>query len=127
MPEKRVFNLEVSMPSGVYKRKKGVYRGEKNSHWKGGRVKMTKGYIHIYMPSHPLASNRGYVLEHRLVVEKHLGRYLKPKEVVHHLEERDDNRPCMLMAFVNDPVHKRFHKNPDNVKLEEIIFDGRKL
>ena len=66
--------------------------------------------------------------EHRLVVERHLGRSLTKKvEVVHHLGEKDDNRPQMLMAFTSNSAHLRFHHNPKNVKPKEIIFDGRKL
>ena len=50
--------------------------------WKGGRLKQN-GYIFIYMPDHPNAQSMGYVAEHRLVMEKKLGRYLFPSEKVH--------------------------------------------
>lgn len=51
-----------------------------------------------------------------------------PTEKVHHLDEiRNNNNPKNLMAFVSNSAHIRFHKNPNNVKPEEIIFDGRKL
>lgn len=45
-------------------------------------------------PEHPHANKRGYLAEHRLVMERQIGRYLIPrKELVHHLNEvRDDNR-----------------------------------
>ena len=95
------------------------------SNWKGGRRKY-RGYIFVYKPDHPFAT-LGTVREHRLVIEKQIGRYLSPTEVSHHLGKKDDNRPCMLMAFVNNSSHLRFHKNPDNVKPSEIIFDGRLL
>lgn len=55
--------------------------------------KKRRGYILIYMPGHPHAQKQGYVLEHRLVMEKHLGRYLTKGEDVHHRnKKRDDNR-----------------------------------
>ncbi len=67
--------------------------------FKGGRVKIA-GYIYILSPGHPNAGFRngtrgsGYVAEHRLVMEKVLGRYLKSNELVHHKNGvKDDNRP----------------------------------
>lgn len=66
-------------------------RGEKNHMWKGGRYKGSEGYIRIYAPDHPAVIGN-YVLEHRLVMEKHLGRYLADDEAVHHKNGvRDDN------------------------------------
>ncbi len=86
------------------------------------------GYIYIYSPKHPYHNARNNVFEHRLVIEKHIGRYLLRHEVGHHINEiKDDNRPENLMAFTSNFSHMRFHKNPNNVKPEEIIFDGRRL
>jgi len=101
--------------------------GSNNPNWEGGRYKDNHGYIFIYKPNHPFCNSRGYVREHRLVVEKEIGRYLLPKEKVHHLGEKDDNRPQMLMAFINIGYHKKFHKNISPVKPSEIIFDGHRL
>lgn len=71
------------------------YKGKNHSKWKGGRIKMKNGYILIYSPDHPnkLKTGKGYVMEHRLVMEKSIGRYLEKWEVVHHINGvRDDNR-----------------------------------
>jgi uncharacterized protein (DUF1330 family) len=75
------------------------------------RLKNSQGYIGIYCPNHPFKHpHDGRVAEHRLVMEKHLGRYLKPEEVVHHINGiRDDNRIENLILFPNQASHKKFY------------------
>ena len=68
-------------------------RGKEHWAWRGGRVVSGGGYIYLYRPNHPYAYQKKYVPEHRLVMEKHLGRYLKPNEIIHHKnQKKDDNR-----------------------------------
>src|SRR6185312_9806410 len=66
-----------------------------NATWKGGTYYHSDGYVYEYAPDHPAAASaKGYVLQHRLVMEDKLGRLLKPSELVHHINEvKDDNRP----------------------------------
>lgn len=69
------------------------------------------GYVYILKPSHPQSNKRGYVLEHRLVCEKHLNRFLEPQEHVHHINEiRNDNRIENLAVFKNKGYHCAFHR-----------------
>jgi len=71
--------------------------------WKGGRKKHN-GYVQIYIPGHPNANGK-YVLEHRLVMAKYLGRPLKAIEIVHHINGiRNDNR-LENLAIVTRKTH----------------------
>ncbi len=105
----------------------GIHRksyGEQNTNWKGGRKVNVWGYVHLYLypndPYYPMTnSSSGYVLEHRLVMAKHLGRLLELQEIVHHrgtkytmgsIEDRQDNRIENLRLFPNDDKHKGYHK-----------------
>lgn len=93
---------------------------EKAAHWNGG-IRTHKGYILRYTPEHPYGIKMGntkYVKEHRLVMEKHIGRYLKKHEVVHHINgKKTDNRIENLRLFkchsdhMKQELHRRKGKN----------------
>lgn len=102
-------------------------KGKASISWKGGHHKQ-HGYVMIYKPSHPFSDHRGYVREHRIIVEGKIGRFLKPKEHCHHINKiRDDNRPKNLMAFITKSEHVSFDKWKKNIADNRIIFDGRNL
>lgn len=83
--------------------------GDKHPHWKGGKVITDSGYVMIFNPKHPFVNAYGYVREHRLVMEKHLGRYLTKKEVVHHLNGiKTDNR-IENLELTTQNAHARHH------------------
>lgn len=94
--------------------------GKKNPMWNGG-IKIHNGYVQIYKPNHPNTDVKGYVLEHRLVMEEHLGRYLRPEEVVHHENGiTDDNRIENLRLFKNESAHTGYHNKLRTKKKQKL-------
>jgi hypothetical protein len=67
-----------------------ILKGEKNPRWNGRRTKKT-GYPAFYCPEHPRADMLGYVIEHIVIAEKALGKYLPSQAVIHHADENIEN------------------------------------
>ena len=79
----------------------GAGVGGLNSQYAGGRRVLLTGYAQVLAPSsHPYRLSTGYILEHRLVMEQTLGRYLQPTEVVDYIDGlRLHNAPSNLRLF----------------------------
>lgn len=103
----------VAIRSTGYLSPKSVrHFGPDNNNWKGGVYYHSDGYLYEYAPDHPDAAiAKGYVLQHRLVMEDKLGRPLAPGELVHHINEvKDDNRPENLELH-DRSTHMKHHKS----------------
>jgi len=74
-------------------------KGQASPSWKGGREVTKAGYIRLWI------SRDERVLEHRKIMEDHLGRKLAESEVVHHINGNNaDNRLAnlQLTTFSDD-------------------------
>jgi hypothetical protein len=90
---------------------------------KDGRKTDHGEYVLIYTPDHPNADIKGYVLEHRLVMEKYLDRYLTKDEIVHHKNHNKlDNRIENLQLLLSRSQHIITHVD----ERRQVIISQRK-
>lgn len=91
--------------------------GEDSPNYNGGKYIDDKGYVRVLKPDHP-KNIRGYTYEHRLVIEKYLGRYLQAWETVHHINEiKVDNRLDNLF-LCSSQEHSALHKEGNKMSNE---------
>jgi len=95
--------------------------GELASNYKGGRRKSgAKGrYMQILSHGHPNTDKDGYVQEHRLVMEKRIGRYLTKDEIVHHLDGNGHNNDISNLQLTTKKEHFKDHFDAVK-KLEDL-------
>ena len=75
--------------------------GEKSNAWKGGR--------HIGHGYQIININGKKRREHRLIMEKHLGRKLRSDEDVHHIDENRLNNNINNLEVMTKSEHARYH------------------
>lgn len=112
-------------------KKENPATGNKNSNWRGGIRQLSSGYKWVYAPEHPFCSKGkkfvGYVLEHRLKVEKLLidlspkseflieisgKKYLSPNVIIHHKNrERWNNNIENLEIISSQSEHLAGHNS----------------
>jgi hypothetical protein len=103
---------------GHYKRwRKTGEPGEAADLRKNGGVRVVAdghGYIRLWIPDGKIPGRGKHKLQHRLVMEEHLGRPLLAHENVHHINGvRDDNRLENLELWV--------HKQPPGQRVPDLV------
>lgn len=109
--------------NNAWNKGKKINCGKENPFFKGGRYVSKAGYVMI------LAEGKGkYQYEHRIIIEKLLGRKLKRAEVVHHKNGiKTDNRIKNLELLIKNDhdskeTKKRWRENPksfNNYRLKD--------
>lgn len=68
-------------------------KGNLNASWKDGKRISNYGYVLIYVGKENGRGSDDYALEHRVLMERHIGRKLLRQEIVHHKNGiKTDNR-----------------------------------
>lgn len=124
------------------------FTGSRNPMWKGGLTEHSGGYIYENASHHPFSSN-GYVLQHRLVMERVLvdknpkskflvrlgsNYFLSPSFTVHHRDFDKRNNDEDNLVVMSNASHARYHKSailskdeywPNNRPLPEIKYNPK--
>lgn len=108
----------------IRNRKKSIKSYHKCNHNKGKKIKsnvISNGdYNLIITNDHPNSYDHGYVLEHRAVMENHLGRLLNKDEVVHHINgNKKDNRIDNLQVMTKSE-HTSYHSKLSGKSMVEL-------
>ena len=98
-------------------------KGERSPNWKGGRIITRDGYIAVALNQKDfffsMAHKSKYVLEHRLVMAKYLGRCLHRWEIVHHRNRIKDDNSIENLQLVSDDRHKQISIMENRIRLLE--------
>lgn len=70
------------------------------------------------MPEHPKATENGYVLYHRVVMENSINRMLTDDEEIHHIDRNPHNNDISNLQLVTKEEHRKIHSIRLNTYVE---------
>lgn len=86
------------------------------------------GYVKVLVSEHPFSDKRGYVLEHRLILEENLGKFLEKHIVIHHINGiRDDNRLENLEIIQDQSRHAKSHDAGERNKNGRFVAESKEF
>ena len=103
---------KITRPHAAFGRVVGEYSRFKRGHSsrKGLRTITKDGYIDLWMPEHPAAKKKGYVVEHIVICEKALGKRLPKGAQIHHVDgDKSNNTPSNLVICQDQAYHSLLH------------------
>lgn len=99
------------------------YKAKIKEKHQGNKKRAINGYILIKDYNHPNKNSHNDMLEHRLIMEGYLGRYLTAEEIIHHINYiKNDNRIKNLYLYSNRSEHLKANKS-----LNELVDKLLKL
>lgn len=107
----QVWNKGLNSKNSIIVARLGKKSGASRINKPKKQFRIMSGYKWIFIPNHPRSCKfTKCVMEQVLIMEKHLERFLKPQEVVHHINSNKlDNRLENLKLFANKSEHMRWH------------------
>lgn len=77
--------------------------------WNIRKIVSKGDYNYAVVPEHPNRTKNNYVLEHRVVMENHLGRLLNDDEVVHHINGNKKDNRVENLTILSGEEHSKLH------------------
>lgn len=101
------------------------FKGKNNPSWRGGEYIDFKGYVRVKTPEdHPSWIYNRSIGKHRLIMEDHLGRYLRPEEHVHHKDNNKLNNHISNLELLDRSQHSKI-TTKTNPRCQKIDMNGR--
>lgn len=84
------------------------------------------GRAAVYIPEHPKANNRGYVLRSRYLIEKKIKSRLESKCHVHHINEKPSDDDINNLEVLTISEHTKLH-NPSIKRKRRLDYGAIKI
>lgn len=84
----------------------------------------SSGYRQLFLPWHPAARSNGFVYEHRVLMERIVGRFLRPDEHVHHRNGDTLDNQIENLELLSAAEHRATHAEIPDEHVAELLRRG---